>query len=187
MLIEPAYSESLNDVAFHKPEQAQTVTHNADFMTEFVVFLFRTQASPIDKFPVILHPIPKENLLKLHQVLTHGTDNTAVAVFHQLLFSLLSNPSQEFLSNQWQEPFLRFLVVRHLTDDQGTFCRVVLIPPNLTRAQWCFRATCAQEIEHRKEDFDGNAYKYVFCPTLVLFVQSEYCLLVHIKWLLCRT
>jgi hypothetical protein len=156
------YSEHLKKIPFHKPEQAETIDRYADFVTVFTLFLIRMQSQPVDNFPISLHPIPSDNLARLCDLLSNGHDDDIAPAFHRFLFSLLSNPSDDFLSNQWHDPFLRFLIAFHLRDDHGTFARVILITPNLSKAQWSFRATCAREIELQKEHFRGDPFAYVF-------------------------
>jgi hypothetical protein len=153
-----SYSENLKKIPFHKPEQPETIDRDADFVTIFTLFLLRTRANPIHDFPVFLHPIPTDNLSKLYDLLSDSEDDGIAKAFHRFLFSLLSNPSQQFLADQWQDPFLRFLIAYHLRDDHGTFAQANLITPNLSKAQWAFRATCAREIELQKPRFQGDPF-----------------------------
>jgi hypothetical protein len=127
----------------------------------FTLFLLRMQLHPVDNYPIFLHPVSCENLVKLHDLLSNGGDDEIAAAFHRFLFSLLSHPSEQFLSNQWNDPFLRFLIAFHLQDDHGTFIRVILITPNLSKAQWAFRATAAREIELQKDQFKGDTFLLV--------------------------
>jgi hypothetical protein len=164
--------KDLKKLPFHKPEQLETIDRDADFITYFTSFLYRTQSSPIQNYPVALHPVPCSNLESLHRLLVDGDDQDVTIAFHRFLCSLLTYPSQQFLSNEWQDPFLRFLIAYHLEDDHGTFVRVVLIPPNLSKAQWAFRATCAKEIELEREKFQGDVYALVHLFSVLLHYLS---------------
>ena len=128
-------------------------------MTAFVVFLIRTQKSQVPLYDVILHPECAKALAELVHCLDSGsTENDVIPHIHIFIYSLLSNPSLSFLSDQWQDPFLRFLVAFHLQDDRGTFSKVTLIPPTISKAQWAFRATAAHEIKLRKGEFNGDCF-----------------------------
>jgi hypothetical protein len=108
---------------------------------------------------VILHPECAKALAELVKCLdSQSTESEVIPQIHNSIFSLLSNPSTSFLSDQWQDPFLRFLVAFHLQDNRGTFSKVTLIPPTISKAQWAFRATAAHEIKQRKAEFNGDCF-----------------------------
>jgi len=153
--------KDLKKLPFHKPEQSETVDRDSDFITLFTCFLIRTQKSSVSSYDVVLHPQTLRRLQDLHDSLSSGSEEEVVDLFHLFLYSLLANPSLDFLADEWKDPFRLFLIAVHLQDDHGTFSRTPLIPPTISKAQWGFRATCAEEVKIRKEEFQGNCFKCV--------------------------
>jgi hypothetical protein len=126
----------------------------------FTSFLIRTRQSPIDNFDIPLHHTTTEALERLIGALKNQQeDGCVISLFHEFFMSLISNPSPEFLADEWKDPLLRFLIAFHLQDDHGTFARAPLVPPSISKLQWAIRATCASEIISRKEEFNNDAFQ----------------------------
>jgi hypothetical protein len=158
----PTYSQ-INNSPFRRPQETDTLLRYCDFTFLFLCFLIRHNRQPHEDFPIILHPQPKELVAQLYAALeTRKTEPEVQRLIHEVLMAILRYPSQEALRNQWQDPLTRFLIAFHLVDDKGTFCHVGTIPPNLTKIQWCLRATGAHEVNIRGAEFDNNAFRCVW-------------------------
>lgn len=130
------------------PQENHTLSEYSDFIAYFLIFIMRHLCKPMDKFPVPLHPDTLAQFTFLEQSLQNFNiiDNILIKDIHQCIWSLLSCPSDKFLRNDKQDPFTRFLITYHLKDDYGTFAPSPQFPHNISRAQWCFRATACWEI-----------------------------------------
>ncbi|KAG6877227.1 hypothetical protein C0992_010569 [Termitomyces sp. T32_za158] len=133
---------------FMVPQEHHTLSEYSDFIAYFLVFILRHLAKPIAEFPVSLHPETLVKFTFLEQSLEDSlvTDSSIVHDIHACIWALLSCPSDKFLRNDKQDPFTRFLITYHLKDDYGTLASPPQFPHNLSRAQWCFRATACWEI-----------------------------------------
>lgn len=131
-----------------KPQETNTLSEYSDFIAYFLVFIFRHIQRPMAKFPISLHP----DVLALYMFLEQSLEDSATSIeslikdIHQCIWALLSCPSDNFLRNDTQDPFTRFLITYHLKDDYGTLASPPQFPHNISRAQWCFRATACWEI-----------------------------------------
>jgi hypothetical protein len=156
----PCCRKNLKKIPYHKPQLSETIDKDADCVTTFTSFLIRTHQTPIDNFGLVLHPTTTEALRRLVGSLDDkAEDRCVISLFHEFFMSLISNPSPEFLADEWQDPLLRFLIVFHLQDDYGSFARAPIIPPNISKLQWAIRATCAFEIQCRKEEFNNDCFQ----------------------------
>jgi hypothetical protein len=123
--------------------------------------VIRNSQQPVPNFPVHLHQDVKVAVDALYDaVRTKAAEAIVHQSIHQFLMAYLRLSSAEALNNQWHDPLLRFLIVYHLVDNHGTFSHVGTIPPNLTKLQWCLRATAAHEIHQRKEEYENNCFRY---------------------------
>jgi hypothetical protein len=126
----------------------------------FFSFLIRVQKDPIAGFPVTL----TSNQLKAVSTIVTALQRSVVdaemlPLIHELSFIMISEISPETLADQWRCPFLRFLIAFHLADTNGNFVPVRRIPPNISKSQWCIRATSAQHILFNKHRFNGNTFE----------------------------
>jgi hypothetical protein len=150
----------LKKLPYHKPQLLETIDKDADCVLAFTSFLIRTHQAPINRFDLILHQTTVEALRGLIASLDDkAEDGSVISLFHEFFMALISNPSPEFLADEWQDPLLRFLIAFHLQDDHGSFARAPLIPPNISKLQWGIRATCAFEIQSRKEEFNNDSFR----------------------------
>ncbi|KAF8054097.1 hypothetical protein FPV67DRAFT_1683436 [Lyophyllum atratum] len=102
---------------FMKPQQTSTLDKYADYISQFELL----QGSK-------------------------SQDAVIVQELHRSIWSLLSQPSPQFLQCATHDPFTRFLLVDHLFDDNGALKPAVQFPHNIARAQWGFRATACWEV-----------------------------------------
>jgi hypothetical protein len=151
---------------FHRPQEDPTLERYASFMARFIIFLIRHLCQPVENFDVPLHPKLSHHLKELYQQLLSATNNSypltdecCVDLIHRTTFSLLSCVSNEFLKNEMKDLFTLFLLTYHLTDDYGNTSRASQVPPTISQAQWCFRATGAYEIMLQMPFYDNNSFR----------------------------
>lgn len=111
----------------------------------------------MDSFPIPLHPDLKTHLLRLYEEVERGAlpRPTLQEMVHYAVWLLLSKASPEFTRDDTMCPFTRFLIAAHLKD-HGRFARANAITPFIARAQWCFRASEAQQLLLIMDEFDGD-------------------------------
>jgi hypothetical protein len=151
---------------FRRPQEDPTLERYASFMARFIIFLIRHLCQPVDNFDVPLHPKQSHCLRELYDELLSASNNSSphtdqhcVELIHRTVFSLLSCVSDEFLKNEMKDLFTLFLLTYHLTDDYGNTSRASQVPPTISQAQWCFRATAAYEIMLQMPYYDNNSFK----------------------------
>lgn len=93
----------------------------------------------------------------LKDVLT--TTQDCIQHLHQTIWSLLSITSDEFKNDEFKDTFVLFLISFHLVDNRGQLNPVGRIPPTISQAQWCFRATAAHEIMLRMSEYNDDQLK----------------------------
>ncbi|KAJ4478861.1 hypothetical protein C8J55DRAFT_561224 [Lentinula edodes] len=143
---------------FRRPQELKTVIQDADRTAQFLAFLITTNDTPIDSFPVPLHPSLKSQLEYLASELKNefATNSTLKDLFHQTIWLALSLPSDEYIRNELMCPFTRFLIAVNLKDS-GAFVRASVIPPIIAQPQWCFRATAAEHTLRIQEEYNGDS------------------------------
>jgi hypothetical protein len=166
---------------FRPPQEAAMLEKYANFMARFIIFLIRHLKSPVDNFDVPLHPQHTKNLSQLSAHLQSAIGNpnpassietTCMQLLHDAIFSLLSCTSDEFLKKEWKDLFTLFLITYHLSDNFGNTSRVSQVPPTISQAQWCFRATAAGEIMIKMPQYDDNSFLFVFRVCNACFVLT---------------
>ncbi|KAJ3871509.1 hypothetical protein F5051DRAFT_446117 [Lentinula edodes] len=142
---------------FRRPQELRTIIQDADRTAQFLAFLMTTTETPIELFPVPIHPLLKTQIRELADELKDENSNVSKLKdsFHQTVWAVLSRPSDEFIRNELMCPFTRFLIAVNLKDS-GAFVRASVIPPIIAQPQWCFRATAAEQILRIQEDFNGD-------------------------------
>ncbi|KAG1720862.1 uncharacterized protein EDB91DRAFT_1088677 [Suillus paluster] len=151
---------------FRRPQEDPTLERYANFMSRFIIFLIRHLCQPVDNFDVPLHPLHSHYLKELYAQLKSalnrssvGADQHCIDLIHRTVFSLLSCVSDDFLKNEMKDLFTLFLVTYHLSDDYGNTNRAPQVPPTISQAQWCFRATAAYEIMEKMPYHENNSFK----------------------------
>lgn len=151
---------------FRRPQEDPTLERYANFMSRFIIFLIRHLCQPVDNFDVPLHPQHSYYLKELYALLKSASSDDSVDVhqrcvglIHRTVFSLLSCVSDEFLKNETKDLFTLFLLTYHLSDDHGNTNRASQVPPTISQAQWCFRATAAYEIMQMMPSHENNSFK----------------------------
>ncbi|KAH0827765.1 hypothetical protein J3R83DRAFT_3379 [Lanmaoa asiatica] len=103
-------------------------------------------SSPIPGFHIPFHKFHIEELSSLHDTLSSNDIWTILSCIHSTILSLLRYLSLEALCNDHRDLFTLFLVAYHLRDDAGNTTKASAVPPNISTAQWCFRATAILEV-----------------------------------------
>lgn len=147
-----------------KPQENKTLQEYSDFVAYFLIFIIRNQKSPIKEFLIQLH----SDTLSLFSDLEKNLENLSfceddlICQIHNCIWALLSQPSRDFLHDDRQDPFTRFLISYHLKDDAGTLASAPQFPHNIARAQWCFRATACWEIICLSNKTGSSRQAYIF-------------------------
>ncbi|KZT05673.1 uncharacterized protein LAESUDRAFT_759917 [Laetiporus sulphureus 93-53] len=149
---------------FERPQENDTIGTYSDFVARFIIFLMRHHFHPLVDVQLAFHPHHIDAIEHLHDTLCRkdSTDDECTEGIHQMIMSLLKFVSDGFLEDEWKELFTMFLVAFHLRDNQGNMCRAGRIPPNLSKMQWCMRASGAVETARLKMKYERNdfvAYK----------------------------
>ncbi|GLB36937.1 hypothetical protein LshimejAT787_0312240 [Lyophyllum shimeji] len=133
---------------FMKPQELPTLEKYSDYIHAFLIFLLRHMKCAMPEYMIQLHPNSLALLDSLRQLLadTSTSDSILVEQVHDCVWSLLSQPSPQFLRSASQDIFSRFLLVDHLFDDNGVLVPAAQLPHDLARAQWGFRATACKEV-----------------------------------------
>ncbi|KAK1216765.1 hypothetical protein PQX77_020604, partial [Marasmius sp. AFHP31] len=155
---------------FRRPQEQGTVNRDADTISRFLCFLIQSGERPVDSFPIPIHPNTLGQLnnlrLRLEQLPDQlsedslETDSDLFKLFHEVMWSIITEPSTEYRSNESMCPLLRFILAAHLLDDSGTFSSAAQITPTLGRVQWCLRATGAIQIWLMREECDDLQQYY---------------------------
>ncbi|KAF9065236.1 hypothetical protein BDP27DRAFT_1366602 [Rhodocollybia butyracea] len=170
------FDDSPENPPFSGPQEESTVKRNAHVAAQFLSFLIIHQQSPVDKFPVLLHPDVKESIMLLYLKLnTTGVPRLELQqLLHHSIWLLLSNPGIEFLRNESMCPYTRFLIASNLKAGGG-MATAKAITPGIACAQWGFRATAARETMNIMDQFDGKAEEQV------LFFWDMYPFMAHTR------
>lgn len=183
-LLSTSPSGDLEKAPFRRPQEDPTLEKYGTFVAKFIIFLVRNLHRPIENFDVPLHPQHTAHLTTLHTQLraaitqrSPAVDLLTISLLHDLIFSLLTYVSPEFLKNEMKDLFTLFLITYHLSDDFGNTNRVSQVPPTISEAQWCFRATAGAEIYMKMDQFNDNSFEYIFIMsmyhTLYLLLFSQ--------------
>lgn len=172
-LLSTSPSGELEKAPFRRPQEDPTLEKYGNFLAKFIIFLIRNLSRPIENFDVPLHPQHTANLQTLDSQLRNSISKRSPAVdlivinsVHEVIFSLLTHVSAEFLKNEMKDLFTLYLITYHLSDDFGNTNRVSQVPPTISEAQWCFRATAGAEIYMKMGQFDDNSFEYVFTMSI---------------------
>ncbi|KAJ3846669.1 hypothetical protein EV368DRAFT_88690 [Lentinula lateritia] len=148
---------------FRRPQDVRTVLEDSDRTSQFIAFLIVHLKTPVERFPIPLHPEVKAHLESLSNDLADEStaDSNLGNAIHNAVWLILSRPSEEYIENELMCPFTRFIISTTLKES-GTFVRAKVITPVMAQVQWCFRATAAEEIMRMKSAYNGDsllAYK----------------------------
>ncbi|KAJ3870944.1 hypothetical protein F5051DRAFT_446885 [Lentinula edodes] len=148
---------------FRRPQDVRTVIEDSDRTSQFIAFLIVNLETPVEGFPIPLHPEVEAHLNSLSNKLGDNStpDSDLGNAVHDAVWLILSRPSNEYIQNELMCPFTRFIISATLKES-GTFVRAKVITPVMAQAQWCFRATAAEEIIRVKSAYNGDsllAYK----------------------------
>ncbi|KAL0566552.1 hypothetical protein V5O48_015458 [Marasmius crinis-equi] len=161
-------------VPFKPLQEGSSMRADCALMTRFLFFLLRAISNPVPNFPIYVHPESLHKLTEMERLLKDplsGPAPTKVAL-HKALWSLLSQPSPQYLQDERNCPLTRFLLIDHLIDNSGTLTKTKLIPPSISKAQWCLRATAAREILRRME-IDGMTSQSAYTEIVEKWVSEE--------------
>jgi hypothetical protein len=120
-----------------------------------MAMLLRSRKHPVPGFPVLLTDEQDAAAQAIEDAYDNGLHFHEAT--HKFCYSLLSTYRHEVITDEWLCLLRRFLVLYHLQDD-GTFCPVHLIPPNLSKLQWFFRAMACYEACTRQEDYGDGIF-----------------------------
>ncbi|KAF8830860.1 hypothetical protein HHX47_DHR2000766 [Lentinula edodes] len=148
---------------FRRPQDMKTVLEDSDRTAQFLAFLIVHINTPVDHFPIPLHPEVTAHLESLSVNLSNEStpDSDLGNAIHEAVWLILSKPSTQYIQNELMCPFTRFIIAATL-NDSGTFVRAKVITPVMAQAQWCFRATAAEEVIRLQSAYNGDsllAYK----------------------------
>lgn len=148
-LFNSQYSNTLSNLKhqpFRRPQDLKTIIEDSDRTSQFIAFLIVHIESPVERFPIPLHPEVTHHLLTLSNNLSNESTPALELgnAIHQAVWLILSKPSNQYIQNELMCPFTRFIIAATLKES-GTFVRAKVITPVMAQAQWCFRATAAEE------------------------------------------
>ncbi|KAJ4493425.1 hypothetical protein C8J55DRAFT_484850 [Lentinula edodes] len=154
---------NLKHQPFRRPQEMKTVLEDSDRTAQFLAFLIVHINTPVDHFPIPLHPEVTGHLESLSLNLSNEStpDSELGNAIHEAVWLILSRPSTQYIQNELMCPFTRFIIAATLKDS-GTFVRAKVITPVMAQAQWCFRATAAEEVIRLQSAYNGDsllAYK----------------------------
>ncbi|KAL0058093.1 hypothetical protein AAF712_015253 [Marasmius tenuissimus] len=69
-----------------------------------------------------------------------------MASIHDVLWSLLCQPSEAYCNDAQLCPLKRFIIASHLQNDDGQVAEPAQIPPNIAAILWCLRGTAVLKI-----------------------------------------
>ncbi|KAJ3967670.1 hypothetical protein EV361DRAFT_1007339, partial [Lentinula raphanica] len=132
---------------FKAPQTSGTIVRDSDMMARFLAFLIRTQTTPIDGYPIILHPDLDQHLVLLTNQLrdTEITTECLQDSIHTAIWYLLSKPSQQFTENDQMCLFTRFLIAICIKAS-GQVIDPHDITPHISEVQYCLRATASFQL-----------------------------------------
>lgn len=138
---------NIENSPFSRPQEMGTVYKDAHYVARFLGFLVLNRHNPIENYPVHLHPALSAQLDVLLRDLRDPSipDQALQDVVHATLWMTLSLHSDQFIEDETQCLFTRFLIASNLRESGG-FVRACTITPPMAQAQWCFRATAANQI-----------------------------------------
>ncbi|GAW09724.1 dna partial [Lentinula edodes] len=154
---------NLKHQPFRRPQEMKTVLEDSDRTAQFLAFLIVHINTPVDHFPIPLHPEVTAHLESLSLNLSNEStpDSELGNLIHEAVWLILSRPSTQYIQNELMCPFTRFIIAATLKDS-GSFVRAKVITPVMAQAQWCFRATAAEEVIRLQSAYNGDsllAYK----------------------------
>ncbi|KAF5341299.1 hypothetical protein D9758_016658 [Tetrapyrgos nigripes] len=158
-----SWNTPLKSVPFRRPQELGTVTHDADFVSTFLVFLLRHTSKALDNFPIYLTDVTKSHIQRLHEQastsnIDDASDDALITLFHRAIWTYVTSVDQAYHDDELNDPLTRFVVAYHIQDDYGAFALAKQLPPNLIKAQWCFRASGAWEIICKRHEFGNVAF-----------------------------
>ncbi|KAJ3858461.1 hypothetical protein EV359DRAFT_68999, partial [Lentinula novae-zelandiae] len=144
-------TSNLKHQPFRRPQDLKTIIEDSDRTSQFIAFLIVHIESPVERFPIPLHPEVTHHLLTLSNNLSNEStpDLELGNAIHQAVWLILSKPSNQF-------------IIAAMLKESGTFVRAKVITPVMAQAQWCFRATAAEEVIRLQSAYNGDsllAYK----------------------------
>ncbi|KZS99373.1 uncharacterized protein LAESUDRAFT_765617 [Laetiporus sulphureus 93-53] len=152
--------QGLKPHPFSHPQERDTIIRYSDFMTRFVIFLLRHHQQPLPDLQVEFHPMHRESLDALVDVIGGSHSRSRwMSTIHRVILFILTCRSDGFLKAEWKDLFSIFLIAYHLRDDHGNMHATARITPNISKVQWCFRATAAQETLYRSVHHNNNDVK----------------------------
>ncbi|KAJ3978732.1 hypothetical protein F5890DRAFT_1479106, partial [Lentinula detonsa] len=115
-------SSNLKDRPFRCPQELKTVIKDSDRTSQFIAFLIVNHKTPVDSFPIPLHPYVLAKLADLHSALENESSlkSDLTSSFHQAVWAILSRPSDEYIRNELMCPFTRFLISATLKGSGST-------------------------------------------------------------------
>ncbi|KAJ8085325.1 hypothetical protein PM082_004121 [Marasmius tenuissimus] len=151
----------LKDQPFRRPQERGTILKDSDCIARFLSFLIRTGRDPVNNFSVVLHPETCQLLDALVKKLEDSSsdEEELKILIRDVVWKILSTPSDEYRRNELMCPFARFLIAVHIRDSRGTFVKPQLVSPTIARAQWCFRATAALELIRIRDEYNGDVQR----------------------------
>ncbi|KAJ3884056.1 hypothetical protein GG344DRAFT_84647, partial [Lentinula edodes] len=149
---------NLKHQPFRRPQEMKTVLEDSDRTAQFLAFLIVHINTPVDHFPIPLHPEVTGHLESLSLNLSNEStpDSELGNAIHEAVWLILSRPSTQYIQNELMCPFTRFIIAATLKDS-GTFVRAKVITPVMAQAQWCFRATAAEEVIRLQSAYNGDS------------------------------
>ncbi|KAG1744239.1 hypothetical protein EDB19DRAFT_1827120 [Suillus lakei] len=167
MLLSTSPSGELEKAPFQWLQEDPTIKNYGAFVAKFIIFLIRHLCHLVENFDVPLHPQHTTNLTTLHMQLQSGISNPSPAVdllwinsIHEVMFSLLTHVSPQFLKNEMKDLFMLFRITYHLSNNFGNTNNVSQVPPTISEAQWCFWAMAAAEIYMKIVQFNDNSFEF---------------------------
>jgi hypothetical protein len=155
-----ASSAELESQPFRSPQETTTVQRYSRFIALFIIFLLCHLHCPVPRFHIHFHSNHIDCLSSLRDALSLETP--CHKKIHLAVVSLLQYISVEATANDHRDLFTLFLLVYHLTDDSGNTTHISAVPPNISAAQWCFRATTTFQVLDNAKKYEGDTFTYVW-------------------------
>ncbi|KAL0064497.1 hypothetical protein AAF712_008555 [Marasmius tenuissimus] len=145
---------------FDRLQGGSSINADAAATAAFLTCLIRSINNPVENYPFFFHPDTETILSHLQTRLLDSTasDEEIKTLIHKSVWSLLSQRSNEYIHSDSHCLFTRFLILYHLVNDAGKFDRPKLIPPTISKLQWCFGATAGREIVRHMEEEQIDCY-----------------------------
>lgn len=144
-------------------------------MSYFVCFLLRHCTSPIRGFHVPLHD-DLSDLLDRLLALISGEDiekELILDAIHKTVWCILQKTSPEAKRNEKLDLFNLFLLASHIIDDEGHFSSVQRIPPDISKLQWCFRATAVEQVILLRGKYDDQDFEAYECEVKAFIIDGR--------------